>query len=90
MAVQQLAINKLSNPADKEKLLKVLKTCSDSLARAEAEKELIREEVKEICQQLELPKRLVNRMVKVYHKQNYDEEVAVHEQFETLYETVVK
>jgi hypothetical protein len=23
-------------------------------------------------------------------KQNYDEEVAIHEQFETLYETVVK
>jgi hypothetical protein len=90
MAVQQLAINKLSNPADKDKLLKVLKTCSDSLARMDAEKDLIREEVKEICQQLELPKRLVNRMVKVYHKQNYDEEVAVHEQFETLYETVVK
>jgi hypothetical protein len=90
MAVQQIAINKISNPADKDKLLKVLKTCSDSLARAEAEKELIREEVKEICQQLELPKRLVNRMVKVYHKQNYDEEVATHEQFETLYETVVK
>ena len=90
MAVQQIAINKISNPADKDKLLKLLKTCSDSLARAEAEKELIREEVKEICQQLELPKRLVNRMVKVYHKQNYDEEVATHEQFETLYETVVK
>jgi hypothetical protein len=29
-------------------------------------------------------------MVKVYHKQNYDEEVATHEQFETLYETIVK
>lgn len=90
MAVQQLAINKLSNPADKEKLLKVLRTCSDSMTRMDAEKDLIKEEVKEICQQLELPKRLVNRMVKVYHKQNYDEEVAVHEQFETLYETVVK
>ena len=90
MAVQQLAINVLSNPADKEKLLKVLKTCSDALTRTEAEKDLIREEVKAICEELQLPKRLVNRMVKVYHKQNYDEEVATHEQFETLYETVVK
>ena len=90
MAVQQLAINVLSNPADKEKLLKVLKTCSDALTRTEAEKDLIREEVKAICEELQLPKRLVARMVKVYHKQNYDEEVAVHEQFETLYETVVK
>lgn len=90
MAVQQLAINVLSNPADKEKFLKVLKTCSDSLTRIDAEKELIREEIKAICEELQLPKRLVARMVKVYHKQNYDEEVAVHEQFETLYETVVK
>jgi len=90
MAIQQIAANVLSNPKDREKLLSVLKTCSDSMTRISAEKELIKEEVKEICEQLQLPKRLVSRMVKVYHKQNYDEEVAVHEQFETLYETVVK
>jgi arsenate reductase-like glutaredoxin family protein len=90
MAVQQLSVNLLSNPADRDKLLKVIKECSDSLTRISAEKDLIKESVKEICEQLELPKRLVNRMVKVYHKQNYDEEVTVHEQFETLYETVVK
>jgi arsenate reductase-like glutaredoxin family protein len=90
MAVQQLSVNLLSNPADRDKLLKVIKECSDSMTRISAEKDLIKESVKEICEQLELPKRLVNRMVKVYHKQNYDEEVTVHEQFETLYETVVK
>lgn len=90
MAVQQIDINQLSNKADRDKLLKVLKECSDSLTRIDGEKDLIREAVTDTCKQLQLPKRLVNRMVKVYHKQNYDEEVAVHEQFETLYETVVK
>ena len=90
MAIQQMASNILSNPKDREKLLSVLKTCSDSMTRVSAEKDLIKEEVREICKQLQLPKRLVNRMVKVYHKQNYDEEVATHEQFETLYETIVK
>jgi arsenate reductase-like glutaredoxin family protein len=90
MAVQQLSVNVLSNPTDRDKLLKVLKECSDSMTRIEGERDLIKESVKDICEQLELPKRLVNRMVKVYHKQNYDEEVTVHEQFETLYETVVK
>ena len=90
MAVQQININQLSNKNDRDKLLKVLKECSDSLTRIDGEKDLIREAVTDICKQLQLPKRLVNRMVKVYHKQNYDEEVAVHEQFETLYETVVK
>lgn len=90
MSVQQIAVNQLSNPADREKLLKVIRECSDSMTRAEAEKDYIRESITEISKVLQLPKRLVARMVKVYHKQNYDEEVAVHEQFETLYETVVK
>ena len=90
MTVQQIAVNTLSNPADREKLLKVIRECSDSMTRAEAEKDYIRESITEISKVLQLPKRLVARMVKVYHKQNYDEEVATHDQFETLYETVVK
>lgn len=90
MSVQQVSVNNLSNPADREKLLKVIRECSDSLTRAEAEKDYIRESITEISKVLQLPKRLVARMVKVYHKQNYDEEVATHDQFETLYETVVK
>ncbi len=56
----------------------------------EGEKDYIKEATTNIAKDLQLPKKLVAKMVKVYHKQNYDEEVAVHEQFETLYETVVK
>lgn len=90
MAVKQMSINSLSNPADREKLLKVIRDCSDSLTRIAAERDLIKESIVEISKKLELPKPLVRKMVKVYFKQNYDEEVAVHDQFETLYETVVK
>jgi hypothetical protein len=43
MAVTQISVNKLSNPADRDKLLKVIRTCSDSMARMDAEKDLIRE-----------------------------------------------
>lgn len=90
MAVQQLSVNALSNPADREKLLKVIRDCSDSLTRAQAEKDFVRESVTEISKQMQLPKRVVAKMVKVYFKQNFDEEVATQDQFETLYETVVK
>lgn len=90
MTVKQMSVNSISNPADREKLLKVIRDCSDSLTRIAAERDLIKESVKEISKQLELPKPLVRKMVKVYFKQNYDEEVAVQDQFETLYETVVK
>ena len=89
MAVQQLTINQLSEP-DKEKLFKVIKECSDSMTRQDAEKDFVRESISETAKNMQLPKKLVARLVKVYHKQNFDEEVAVHEQFETLYETVVK
>ena len=56
----------------------------------EAERDLIKEAVKDICDKLQLPKRVVNKMVKVYHKQNFDEEVAVQDQFMELYNAVVK
>jgi hypothetical protein len=90
MAVQQLSVNVLSNPKDRETFLGALKECSDSMTRMEAEKEFIREVIANTSKNLQLPKKIVSKMVKVYHKQNYDEEVATHEQFETLYETVVK
>lgn len=89
MAVQQLTINQLSEP-DKEKLFKVIKECSDSMTRQDAEKDFVREAIADTAKNMQLPKKLVARLVKVYHNQNFDEEVAVHEQFETLYESVVK
>jgi len=90
MSVQQLSINQITNPADKQKLLGVLKECSASRTRMEAERDLVKEAVDSISKELQLPKKIVNRMVKVYHKQNFDEEVAVQDQFQTLYETIVK
>ena len=89
MAIQQLSINQLSQP-DREKLFKIIKDCSDSLTRIDGEQDFIRESITETSKQMQLPKKLVAKLVKVYHKQNFDEEVAVHEQFETLYESVVK
>ena len=86
MAIQQTSVNEISNPADREKLLKVIREVSDSMARSQSEKDYIREAIADISKQLQLPKKIVAKMAKVYFKQNYDEEVAVQDQFETLYE----
>jgi hypothetical protein len=90
MAVVQLSINQISNPVDQKKLLDCLRECSASMTRMDGEKDYIRESIASISKDLQLPKKLVSKLVKVYHKQNYDEEVATHEQFEALYETIVK
>ena len=89
MAVQQLTINQLSAP-DREKLFKIVRDCSDSMTRMDGEKDFVRESIAETAKTMQLPKKMVAKLVKVYHKQNFDEEVAVQEQFETLYESVVK
>jgi hypothetical protein len=60
------------------------------MTRIEGENDFIRESIAETAKQMQLPKKLVAKLVRVYHKQNFDEEVAVNEQFENLYESVVK
>ena len=37
-----------------------------------------------------LPKKTLNKMAKVYHKQNFNQEVAEHEEFESLYEEITQ
>lgn len=90
MSVQQIGITQLSNPADREKLFKVIRNCSDALTRAKAEKDYVREAMKDISKELDIPKKIVSKMVKVHFKQNFDEEVTTNEQFEALYQTVIK
>jgi len=57
MAIQQLTINQITNPADKQKLLRVLKECSESKIRIEAERDLIKDAVNTISSELNLPKK---------------------------------
>lgn len=79
----------ITNPADRKKIQGVLQEASNSLTRIEAERDLIKEMVKDVSKEYDLPKRVVNKLIKVYHKQSFQEECVTHDEFETLYETVV-
>jgi hypothetical protein len=61
---------------------------SNSLTRTEAERDLVKDIIKETCDKFELDKKIFRRMAKVYHRRNYSEEVAEHEAFELLYENI--
>jgi len=75
-------------PADKTKLVNALRDISVSMTRVEAERDLIKNVKNDICKDLDLNRKVFNKLVKVYHKKNFVEEVELHEEFETLYETV--
>lgn len=50
----------------------MVKECSDSLARQEAEATLRKEIATRAKEELEMPKRQFNQLVKVIHKQNLE------------------
>lgn len=75
-------------PIDKLKLLDALKDISASMARMEAERDLLKTVKNDICEELELNRKVLNKLARIYHKGNYSEEVEMHKHFEELYETV--
>jgi hypothetical protein len=80
----------LSNisPNDKLKLENALKDYSVSLTRVEAERDLQKNIKNDICEELQLNKKVFVKLANTYHKQNFSEEVQLHEEFENLYESV--
>lgn len=75
---------------DRQKLEAALKDISASMSRQAAERDLQKNVLGDISEELQLNKKVLRKLAKVYHKQNFEDEVATHEEFEKLYETVTK
>ena len=83
-------MSQISNPADRAKIKKMLSEVSDSMTRIAAERDLIKETIKEMSQEFNLSKRHLNKMAKVYYKQNFSREQEEQEEFEDLYTSIVE
>jgi hypothetical protein len=75
---------------DKVKVLGCLQEISNSLTRIEAERDLIKEILQKMQDECEIPKKLGRKLARVYHKRNYEEEIAEQSDFQTIYENVAK
>ena len=81
-------MNYALTPEQKKDLQGAIQEISNSLIRTEAERDLIREIVKEQSDTLQIPKKVIAKIAKTYHKQNLAQEVADHEDFVELYEKI--
>jgi regulator of replication initiation timing len=79
-----------SNPADRKAIYDSMKEISNSMTRIEAERDLIKNAINDICEEQNLSKKTFRKMVKVYHKQNFQQEVQSNEEFEQMYETITQ
>ena len=83
-------MNYVLTPEQKKDLQNAIREISNSMIRTEAERDLIKEIVKEQSDQLQIPKKIINKIAKTFHKQSLHQEVADHEDFVELYEKVTK
>jgi intein-encoded DNA endonuclease-like protein len=81
-------LNYALTPEQKKDLQGAIQEISNSMIRTEAERDLIREIVKEQSDTLQIPKKVISKIAKTYHKQNLAQEVADHEDFVELYEKI--
>jgi lysyl-tRNA synthetase class I len=77
------------NQESKERLKGVIRELNDSMTRVSAEKDLQKESIDKICEDLSLDKKIVRRMAKVYYKSNFNQEVEQDKAFEDFYSIVV-
>lgn len=74
---------------DAKKLKSVIEEISNSMTRIDGERDYIKEAIKAASEEHEIDKRVLRKMARAYHKQNFTEEVATAEEFESLYTTVL-
>jgi uncharacterized protein YydD (DUF2326 family) len=79
----------ISNEVDRKKFKDALQEISNSFTRMAAEKDLIKEIVDDLAESFELPKKTVNKLARIYYKQNLSQEVEEFDEVQTLYEEIV-
>jgi len=77
-----------SNPAELKTIQAAMKEMSDCMIRIDSEKEAMKDIVEDLNEKYELPKKFINKMARVYHKQSFDKESVEHEDFADLYVAV--
>ena len=77
-----------SSIEDRKKIFAAIKEISNSMVRIEAEKDLIKDIVKDVSDNYQLSRKVVNKMAKVYHKQSLSQTVAEHDEFVETYEEI--
>lgn len=81
--------NSLSSE-EKKKLKNAIYAINDSLTRVAGERDLQKEAITEICDELGVDKKLVRKMAKAYFMANYNSMVEEEKNFQDFYDSIIK
>lgn len=78
----------LSNPADRKKLFDAVVEISNSMTRADAERDYQKDAIDTIATELNIEKKYVRKVANVYHKQNFNMVKTENQEVEELYQLI--
>lgn len=86
--IQTADIQIPSDPATIKKIKDACIEISASMTRAEGEKIYQKEAIVALAEETEVPKKYLNKLAKLYHKQNRDQVVAEMESTDAFYDRI--
>lgn len=78
------------NEQERKKVKNAIMEMNDSMTRVAAERDLQKEVLNKMYDELGLDKKLLRRMSKAYFKANFNEEVDENKAFEESYDLIIK
>jgi len=78
------------NDMERKKLKKAIMEMNDSMTRISAERDLQKEIINTLHDELGVDKKLIRRLAKAYFKANFGQEVEENKAFEESYDLIIK
>lgn len=78
------------NDMERKKLKKAIMEANDSMTRVSAERDLQKEIINTLHDELGVDKKLIRRLAKAYFKANFGQEVEENKAFEESYDLIIK
>lgn len=73
---------------DRKKIRGCMEEISNSYTRVEAERDFVKEAINALADEVDIPKNILRKMARIYHKQNMADVVSEVEDIEALMESI--
>jgi len=76
------------SPEDIRKVADAIEVLNDSMTRVAAERDLVKETVNKLHEEIGFPKRLLRRLAKTHYNRSFEIDTQENRDFESAYETI--
>ena len=73
---------------DRKRIRGAMEEISNSYTRVEAERDFVKDAINELSEEVDIPKNILRKMARIFHKQNMADVVSEVEDIEALMESI--